>query len=148
MICEIRLNVTKEERHKNPEVSEYHDYGSGSCRVSQELQVDGTWEFESHPNLDAYAVSIHGDRSHLDLLLDKVGFDPEWDFEIDYRSVEIEIYGNDKEWYKQALNLHDGRWYNEPEKALQKMAKWDESDIDSERATEIAERFSTMEVSE
>lgn len=142
MILNVSLTVTKIERFRNRNVGgERLDYGRGSCNVSQEVQVSGTWEFESHPNLDAYAFSTGAPKDSVELLLQKCGFDPNWDYEIDFRSIEVEISGNDDEWFKQAKNLHDGYWKDEPQEALEKMAKWDESHLTQTRAERIANKF-------
>ena len=129
MIVELSCTITLEEQYRNRDSEDDGHYGS--CQIYKDIDFRGTWEFESYPNLDAYAFSVYG-YDNIDLLLDRMGFNPSEHFEIDYSSVDLEIWGEYSEWMKQAKNLHDGRWYDNPREALEKMSSWDESSIEKE----------------
>lgn len=138
MIVNVKAELEKVEEMSNDSVGHNHDYGKGHCEIRQTVNLRGTWEFDSHPNLDAYAEWAL-DKGSLDILFSKIGFDPSWDFEFDPREVEVEINGTSEEWLEQAYNFHDGLYKDCPKEALETMASWENSNLDDRMIGKIEE---------
>lgn len=129
MIVEIEATVTIEEKHYSDNYT-----GKGSCIVFKERNLRGQWELPNgHPNLDCYGYSVDTDRRKS--LLENIGFNPEENYEIE--DMSISIWGNDEEWLEQAKTLHDGRFSDNPEKALEGMASWENSKLEEREIDRI-----------